>query len=127
MSLGKEIEQLARNVIGAAIEVHRALGAGFLESVYEEALCIELDHKNIPYQRQYPIAVNYRDRSVGEGRLDLLVGEKLIVELKAIEAIAPIHMAQVISYLKTTGFNLALLINFNVRVLKDGIKRIILD
>ena len=127
MSLGKDIEQLARNVIGAAIEVHRALGAGFLESVYEEALCIELDHKNIPYQRQYPIAVNYRDRSVGEGRLDLLVGEKLIVALKAIEAIAPIHMAQVISYLKTTGFNLALLINFNVRVLKDGIKRIILD
>ena len=127
MSLGKEIEQLARNVIGAAIEVHRALGAGFLESVYEEALCIELDHKNIPYQRQYPIAVNYRDRSVGEGRLDLLVGEKLIVELKVIEAIAPIHMAQVISYLKTTGFNLALLINFNVPVLKDCIKRIILD
>ncbi len=127
MSLGKDIELLARNVIGAAIAVHRALGPGFLESVYEEALCIELDHQNIPYKRQHPVAVNYRDRSVGEGRLDLLVGEKLIVELKAIEAIAPIHMAQVISYLKTTGYNLGLLINFNVPVLKDGIKRIILD
>lgn len=127
MSLGKGIELLARNVIGAAIAVHRALGPGFLESVYEEALCIEFDHQNIPYQRQHPIAVNYRDRNVGEGRLDLLVGEKLIVELKAVEAIAPIHMAQVISYLKTTGYNLGLLINFNVPVLKDGIKRIILD
>lgn len=127
MSLGKDIELLARNVIGAAIAVHRALGPGFLESVYEEALCIEFDHQNIPYQRQHPIAVNYRDRNVGEGRLDLLVGEKLIVELKAVEAIAPIHMAQVISYLKTTGYNLGLLSNFNVPVLKDGIKRIILD
>ena len=90
-------------------------------------MCIEFDHQNMPYQRQQPIAVNYRDRNVGEGRLDLLVGEKLIVELKAVEAIAPIHMAQVISYLKTTGYNLGLLINFNVPVLKDGIKRIILD
>ncbi len=127
MSLGKDIELLARNVIGAAIAVHRALGPGFLESVYEAALCIELDHQNIPYQRQYPIAVNYRGRIVGEGRLDLLVGEKLLIELKAVETIAPIHMAQVISYLKTTGFNLALLTNFNVPVLKNGIKRIILD
>ncbi len=127
MNLDKDIEQLARKVIGAAIEVHRALGPGFLELVYEESLCIELDYQGIPYQRQYPIAMNYRGRTVGEGRLDLLVGEKLIVELKAVETIAPIHMAQVISYLKTTGHNLGLLINFNVPVLKDGIKRIILN
>jgi GxxExxY protein len=117
---------MARGVIGAAIEVHRVLGPGFLESVYEEAVAIELAVRNIPFERQVAIGVEYRGQQVGEGRLDLLVGGALIVELKAVEALAPIHTAQVISYLKTTGRLLGLLINFNVPVLKEGIRRIVL-
>ncbi len=121
-----ELDQLARTVIGAAIAVHRVLGPGYIESVYEEALCVELDFQTVPYQRQYRIAVQYRGRPVGEGRLDLLVANILPVELKAVEALAPIHQAQLLSYLKMTGFQLGLLINFNVPVLKQGLKRIIL-
>ena len=122
-----EMTQLTGAVIGAAIEVHRVLGPGFLESVYEEALCVELNLRRIPYIRQCVVAVNYKGQSVGEGKLDLLVSNTLIVELKAVENLAPIHKAQVISYLKMTCHPLALLINFNVPLLKDGIKRIILD
>jgi GxxExxY protein len=121
-----EIDQLAHQVIGAAIAVHRALGPGYIESVYEEAMCVELDHQAIPYQRQYKVAVQYREHLVGEGRLDLLIAKILPVELKAVETLAPIHQAQLLSYLKMTGFQLGLLINFNVPILKQGIKRVIL-
>ena len=123
----EELDRLARNVIGAAIEVHRALGPGFLESVYEEALCLELQLRGIPFVRQITVGVNYKGRKVGEGKLDLLVGDILVVELKAIEDIAPIHIAQVLSYLKTTGHKLGLLINFNVPVLRQGVKRVVLS
>ena len=123
----KGIDLLARAVIGAAIEVHRHLGPGFLESVYEESLSVELELRGIPFTRQQPVSVNYKGQAVGEGRLDILVDNQLIVELKAIEAFDSIHIAQVISYLKTTGYPLGLLINFNVPVLKDGIKRVILS
>lgn len=123
----EELDRLARDVIGAAIEVHRALGPGFLESVYEEALCLELQLRGIPFARQITVGVNYKGRRVGEGKLDLLVGDILVVELKAIEDIAPIHIAQVLSYLKMTGHKLGLLINFNVPVLKQGIKRVVLS
>src|SRR5205085_7050678 len=116
------VDKLANAVIGAAIEVHRLLGPGYLESVYEEALCVELGLCNIPFTRQYPIAVSYKGCMVGEGRLDVLVDEKLIVELKAVDAIINVHYAQVISYLRTTGLELGLLINFNVPVLKAGIR-----
>ena len=122
-----ERSELTGVVIGAAIEVHRVLGPGFLESVYEEALCVELQLRGIPFKRQPVVAVNYKGRLVGEGRLDLLVSNTLIVELKAVENLAPIHEAQVLSYLKMTSHTLALLINFKVRVLKDGIRRIILS
>ncbi len=125
--LGVEVEQLAYGVIGAAIEVHRMLGPGFLESVYERALCVELQLRRIPFICQGMVAVNYKSCMVGEGRLDLLVGNALIVELKAVEKLAPIHSAQVLSYLKMTNHQLGLLINFNVLILKDGIKRIILS
>ncbi len=125
--LGAEVEQLAYGVIGAAIEVHRMLGPGFLESVYEGALCVELQLRRIPFICQAMVAVNYKGCMVGEGRLDLLVGNALIVELKAVEKLAPIHSAQVLSYLKMTNHQLGLLINFNVPILKDGIKRIILS
>ena len=127
MEPGSELDRLAHAVIGAAIEVHRSLGPGFLESVYEEALCIELDVRRIPFERQWPVAVNYKGHPVGEGRLDLLVGGMLVVELKAVEGVAPIHVAQVMSYLKATGHRLGLLINFNVPFLKSGIKRIVLS
>lgn len=102
------------------------LGPGYLESVYEEALAVELELRGIAFARQVGMAVNYKGKMVGEGRLDFLVGRDLVVELKAVEALAPIHHAQVISYLKATGHSLGLLINFNVRVLKDGLQRIVL-
>ena len=119
-----KLDQLTHEVIGAAIEVHRTLGPGYLEAVYEEALAIELALRGIPFTRQVVIAVDYKGHSVGESRLDLLVGGQLVTELKAVEALAPIHSAQVISYLKTTGHPLGLLINFNVCCLKDGVKRV---
>ena len=120
-----ELDQFAREVIGAAIEVHRILGPGYLESVYEEALGVELKLRSIEFQRQVPVAVIYKDTKIGEGRLDILVRGRLIVELKAVDNLAPIHEAQVISYLKTTGRQLALLINFNTMLLRDGIKRVV--
>jgi GxxExxY protein len=123
----KEVDDLARKVIGAAIEVHRSLGPGYIESVYEEALAYEISLNNIPYERQVKITVAYKGHSVGEGRLDLLVAKILPVELKAVEAFAPIHQAQLLSYLKMTGLQLGLLINFNVPLLKQGIKRVILS
>lgn len=125
--LGEEMNQLTGAVIGAAIEVHRVLGPGFLESVYEEALCVELQLRRIPFRQQSVVAVNYKGQLVGEGRLDLLVSNTLIVELKAVENLAPIHSAQLLSYLKMTAHPLGLLINFNVPILREGIKRIILS
>ena len=121
------VDILAKAVIDAAIEVHRELGPGFLESVYEEALAVELTTRQIPFERQKPVSVMYKDRAVGEGRIDLVVGGELLVELKAVEALAPIHKAQVISYLKAMGRQLGLLINFNVPVLRSGIQRVVLS
>ncbi|MCA1805877.1 MAG: GxxExxY protein [Xanthomonadaceae bacterium] len=126
MEPGRDLDGIARRVIGAAIEVHRVLGPGYLESVYEEALAIELEHLGIDCERQAAISVSYRDRPVGVARLDLLVAGRLVIELKAVDAILPIHQAQLVSYLRATGNPLGLLINFNTRVLRDGIKRIIL-
>jgi GxxExxY protein len=125
MEPDEELDRLAHEVIGAAIEVHRILGPGFLESVYEEALIVELGLRTISVQRQVPIPLVYKGVAIGQGRLDLPVQGKLIVEIKTVEALAPIHKAQTISYLKATGLQLALLINFNAAVLKDGIKRIV--
>lgn len=121
------IDQLAHRVIGAAIEVNKTLGPGFLESVYEEALCTKLGLKQIPFERQKIINVAYKGYSVGEGRLDLLIDGRLVIELKTVEAILPIHMAQVLSYLKATGCHVGLLINFKVSILKQGIKRVVLS
>jgi GxxExxY protein len=120
-------DRLAHLVIGAAIEVHRQLGPGFLESVYEQAMCIELSLRGLTFTRQAEVTINYKGCAVGQGRLDLLVADCLVVELKAVEALAPIHSAQMISYLRTTKRKLGLLINFNVPMLRDGIKRIVLS
>jgi len=118
-------DRLAYSVIGAAIEVHRALGPGFLEAAYEAALDVELGHRSIRFERQKVIPVSYRDRTIALHRLDFLVDERLIVELKAVEFLVPIHFAQMVSYLAATGLSLGLLINFNVGKLKHGIHRIV--
>ncbi|MEX0782118.1 MAG: GxxExxY protein [Dehalococcoidia bacterium] len=117
-----DLDALARRVIGAAIEVHRELGPGFVESVYEEALAIELELRAIRFERQVPIAAMYKDRRVGEA---MLVEGQLVLELKAISELAPIHTAQLMSYLKATRYQLGLLINFNTPVLKSGLKRLV--
>ncbi len=122
-----ELDELAHRVIGAAIEVHRHLGPGFMEGVYEEALAIEFRLRAIPFERQKVISVGYKDMPVGEGRLDFLVAGCLILELKSVESLVPIHKAQVFSYLKATRLHLGLLINFNVPALKNGLQRIILS
>ncbi len=119
-----EVDALAFRVIGAAIEVHRVSGPGYLERVYEEALCVEFGLREIPFARQVPVAVLYKGHRVGEGYLDYLVGEHLIVELKAVASLLPIHEAQMISYLRSKGAQIGLLINFNLPVLKDGVRRL---
>lgn len=119
------LDALAHEVIDAALEVHRCLGPGYLESCYEEALAIELRERQIAFRRQAPISVDYKGHVVGEGRADFIVGDGLLVELKTVEALAPIHKAQVLSYLKATRGILGLLINFNVPVLRDGIRRVV--
>lgn len=118
---------LSHEIIGAAIEVHRQLGPGLLESAYEECLAHELFLRNISFERQKPMPVVYKDVKLDCGyRLDFLVGGLVVIELKAVDALAPIHDAQVLTYLKLSQCKLGLLINFNVPVLKDGIKRLVL-
>jgi GxxExxY protein len=119
-------DPLSEAVIGAAIEVHREVGPGLTEDMYEEALCHEFDLRGIRYQKQVPIPVMYKGKEIGKTRVDLIVEGKLIVELKACEGLTSVHRAQVITYLRVTGLRVALLINFNVAILKDGVKRVVL-
>ncbi len=121
-----EVDDLARRVIGAAIEVHRALHAGLPESVYESAMCLELTERGIAYERQPTVDVFYRGQNVGQGRMDLWIERRLVVELKAVDEIHKKHKAQCKAYLAATGCELALLINFHEAVLRDGITRIVL-
>ncbi|MEE9465415.1 MAG: GxxExxY protein [Candidatus Neomarinimicrobiota bacterium] len=100
---GERINQLTEAIIGAAIEVHKTLGPGFLEAVYEEALCIELDLRGVPYKRQAESSVVYKGQPIGKGRIDLLIDGEVVVELKTAERLTPLHNAQVISYLKALG------------------------
>jgi GxxExxY protein len=123
--IDSQVNELTHEIIGSAIEVHKSIGPGFLETVYEEALCYELKLRNIPFARQVPVKLKYKNIHVGESRLDIFVNRLVIVELKTVDVLAPIHLAQVISYLKATRTNLGLLINFNVPTLKQGIKRVI--
>jgi len=119
--------EISHEIIGAAIEVHRLLGPGLLESAYEECLSKELALRNLQIQRQKPIPLVYKDVKLECGyRLDLLVENSVIVEIKSIENFAPIHEAIMLTYLRLSGHQLGLLINFNVNVLKDGIKRYII-
>ncbi len=122
----RKLDVLASVVIGAALEVHRVLGPGFLEGVYEQALAIELELRSIFFERQKPIGVSYKGHMIGEGRTDFVVEGSLIVELKAVERLLPVHQAQVLSYLKATGCQLGLLINFHESLLRNGVKRVVL-
>ena len=117
---------LTHSIIGAAIDIHRSLGPGLLEAVYEECLAKEFSLRNIPFERQKPIPLVYRDLKLECGyRLDFLVNRSVIVEIKSIEALAPIHDSVMLTYLRLGEVPLGLLINFNVPVLKDGIKRFV--
>ncbi len=118
------VNEVARRVVNAAIEVHRHLGPGFLESVYQAALEIELGLRGVNFERQATFRVEYKGQEVGAGRMDLLAEQSVIVEIKAVEHINEVHVAQALSYLKATGLPLALLINFKVPVLLRGVKRI---
>jgi GxxExxY protein len=118
--------EITEGIIKAAIDVHRALGPGLLESAYEGCLCYELRLQNIPFQRQVELPVVYKGFQLDCGyRLDLLVAETVVVEIKSIEALLPIHEAQLLTYLKLGDWNVGLLINFNVPLLKHGIKRLV--
>jgi GxxExxY protein len=114
-------------IIGAAIEVHRALGPGLLESAYEECLCHELHLRGLRFERQVDLPISYKGLLLGCGyKIDLIVEQEVILELKALEAILPVHEAQLLTYLKLSGKHVGLLINFNTPVLTRGIKRFVL-
>lgn len=123
-----QLNALTDQIIGASIEVHKALGPGLLESAYEACLAAELELLGLSFQRQVELPVQYKGRALATGyRIDLLVEEEIIVELKAVKEIEPVHKAQLLTYLKLSGKRLGLLLNFNVSVLKNGIRRMILD
>jgi len=121
-----DINKLSSKIIGAAIEVHKALGPGLLESAYEECLCQELTLRGYKFERQKPLPLNYKGKKLDCGyRLDIVVEEAIILELKSCEKIEPIHRAQLLTYLKLSNLNLGLLLNFNVPIMRDGIVRIV--
>ncbi len=122
------LNNLTGEIIGAAIEVHKQLGPGLLESAYKECLCKELSLRGIFFEREKPIRLEYKGIELECGyRIDILVANSVVIEIKSIEAIAPVHEAQLITYLRLGGWKIGLLINFNVAVLKQGIRRRVLD
>jgi GxxExxY protein len=127
MARPSENDLLTQRVIGFAIDVHRQLGPGLLESAYEECLCFELSHNSLPFKRQVPLPVIYKSVRLDCGyRLDVVVQDQVILELETVERLAPIHEAQMLTYLKLSGIRTGLLLNFNCAVLKDGIRRLML-
>ena len=121
------LDPLSKRIIGCAIEVHRQLGPGLLESIYEKALCIELESAGIPFEQQKELTVDYKGNSVGSFRVDILVENAIVLELKSIERHDPIFEAQLLSYMKLGKFPLGFILNFNTPLLKNGIKRMILQ
>ncbi|OLA98466.1 MAG: GxxExxY protein [Verrucomicrobia bacterium] len=122
-----EFDELSRSVIGCAIEVHRNLGPGLLESTYPQCLACELSHAEIAFQMEVPLPVRYKDILLDCGyRIDLLISDDLIVEIKSVEALLPIHQAQILTYMRLASVPLGLLINFNVTKLQSGIRRFVL-
>ena len=127
MAMAFEKDVLTDQIIGLAIEVHRHLGPGLLESAYEECLCYELKQNGIGFRRQFPLPVVYKSVRLDCGyRIDIIVENRLILELKANERLLPVHEAQVITYMRLSGMRTGLLLNFNTPVLKDGIRRLML-
>jgi GxxExxY protein len=122
-----EMDRLTESIIGACIEVHKELGPGLVETLYEEALCHELDSRAIRYRRQIPIPVTYKGKPIGQQRIDLVIEERVIVELKSCDGFSPVHRAQLICYLRLLKLKVGLLINFNVPILVDGVKRVALS
>lgn len=121
------LNKLTEQIIGAAIEVHRHLGPGLLESAYEACLAYELERLGLKVEKQKPLPLIYKDIRLDQGyRIDLLVADQVVVELKVVDALTPVHEAQMLSYLKLSGCKLGLLINFDVKLLKDGIRRFIM-
>ena len=121
-----DINKTTESVIGAAIEVHRHLGPGLLESAYEECLCEELLTRKIPFKRQVILPVTYKSKKLDIGyRVDLVVKHEVVVELKTVDSILPIHEAQTLTYMRPGGWQVGLILNFNVTVLKNGIKRLV--
>ena len=118
-----ELNRLTERIIGCAIEVHRTLGPGLLEATYEAALAIEFESAGLRFTRQEVVPVKYKGRVIGEHRLDFVLEDSVVVEIKSVERHDPVFEAQVLTYLKITGKPLGLLVNFNSRLLKDGIKR----
>ena len=124
--LSREIEELSRNLVDSAFKVHQTLGPGLLESVYEACLCVELKKRGIRYKSQAQIPLVYEGVSIDAGlRLDLLVESSIILETKSVERLLPVHQSQLLTYLKLADLHLGLLINFNVALLKQGVRRII--
>ena len=127
LALPPDLEDLAAALVDSAFKVHRTLGPGLLESVYESCLCIELTRRGISYERQAPMPLVYEGVNVDGGfRLDLLVERSIVLEIKAVEKLMPIHQSQVLTYLRLTNLRLGLLINFNVLMFREGVKRIVL-
>ena len=122
----QERDPLTERIIGCAIEVHRELGPGLLEATYESALCIELQAAGLTFARQVVLPVIYKGHTIGEYRLDLIVEDAVVVEIKSVERYDPVFEAQVLTYMRVSGKKVGLLINFNSRLLKDGIKRFVL-
>lgn len=122
-----DFEPITHEVIGAAIDVHRELGPGLLESAYEEYLCFELGLRGIPFLRQEKLPITYKGHFLDAGyRIDILIQDQLILELKAVDRLQPIFEAQLLTYLRLSRIRIGLLMNFNVPILKDGLKRIVL-
>jgi GxxExxY protein len=114
-------------IIGCALEVHKHLGPGLLESVYESALCIEFKATSLPFTRQVGIPLYYKGELISEHRPDLIVDDKVIVEIKSVEALAPIHMAQMLTYLRVTSLTTGLILNFNSPTMRQGTRRVVLN
>ena len=119
-----DLNPLSNRIIGIAIDVHRELGPGLLESAYEECLCYELENRGISFERQKQLPVKYKDKIIGCGyRVDILIEDAIVIEMKAVKELLPLHDAQLLTYLKLGGWKLGFLLNFNVPVMKRGIKR----
>ena len=120
------LSELTEKIIGSAIEVHRQLGPGLLESTYESALCVEFEELGLRYRRQLSIPVAYKGQTIGEYRLDLLVEDAVVIEVKSVERFNPVFEAIILTYLRITAKKVGLILNFNTRLLKDGIRRFVL-